>query len=347
MKISPEELLALSEKDAKHLILKYYAERESNEKPTNTTLSTVTAIRGFLANHYEHKLYFSNGTFAKPQIDKNSHNFSTKDLKNIFAIANTTEKAYLSLGISMGWEISGILGLEREKVKGLVSQAKANGKEHIFFLDTRRKSQEPRLGIINALAVEWVSKYLENSAPSKKLFPITQQGLNKVLKRLVKEAHIETVGRIHYHRLRAWLESTLLHAGFNSNCVDFIQGHSLGTVKRTYYTEMQQQIEEKYSQVYNEFLNIVNGNNGETKKKVEALSNTTEQLIQLLAEKDKVIEELKAKLAQNNDITKILAKKEAIRIKFRRERHRKFGKSLGKSETVDEDEAILTKFIEG
>lgn len=282
-KLEPEELLKLNEKEAKRLILKYYAERESEDKITNTTLSTVTALRGFFAYHFDHKLNFPNGTFVKVQPDVTSHNFSTNDLKMIFGISNVKERGLISLSVSMGWEISAILDLDTKKIRDLIANARANKLEHIFFEDVRHKSGETRLGIINALAIEWVSKYLETSEPTEKLFKYTKQGLNKVLKRLVRKSGIKTTGRVHFHRIRAWHESALFSCGFNSQQVDYIQGHALGAVRRTYYTELRQQIEEKYPTVYHEKLDISNGNI-QTVKKVSALEEENAKLKARIAE---------------------------------------------------------------
>ena len=56
---------------------------------------------------------------------------------------------------------------------------------------------------------------------------------------------------------------------------------------------------------------ILGNGNGEVKKKVEALSTTTEQLIKMLAEKDAKIQEQEAKIAQleskNNTMSKSLS----------------------------------------
>lgn len=289
-KTTPEQLLTLNEKDAKHLILKYYASRESDEKVTNTTLATVMALRAFFAHHFDHKLNFPNGTFVKTQPDTSSHNFSTSDFKIIFGISNVMEKALISLSASMGWEISAILALDRKKVQDLIANARANRLDHVYFENVRHKSGEPRLGIINALAIEWVNKYIESSKPTEKLFDYSEQGLNKIIKRLVRRSGIKTTGRVHFHRIRAWHENALFSAGFNSQQVDFIQGHALGTVRRTYYTEMRQQIEEKYPLVYHEKLDISNGNGTETKRRVSSLEESVK-------EKDARIKELEAQIA--------------------------------------------------
>jgi len=304
MKTTPEQLLELNEKDAKHLIQKYYAERESNEKVTNTTLSTVTALRGFFAYHFDHKLNFPNGTFAKVQPDTSSHNFSTSDLKLVFGVSSVKEKAIISLSCSTGLEISAILGLEWKKIKELIAKAKEEHKEHIFFLAVRHKSGEPRLIIINALAIEWVSRYLESAKPTEKLFDYTEQGLNKILKRLVKKSGIKTTGRIHAHIIRKWTENQLFACGFNAQLVDFIQGHALGAVRRTYYTELQQQIEEKYPLVFHEKLDISNGNGTETKRRVSSLEES-------IKEKDARIKELEAQVqtlsSEKNTMQKSIA----------------------------------------
>jgi integrase len=299
---TPEDLLKLTEQEAKDMIRRYYATNErADKKKLNTILQTTTVLRAFFALHFGHRLYFPQGTFSKPQIDTDSHDFSTKDLKAMFLIADVEEKAILTMTVSLGWEISALLDLDRVKIEALIAKAKEEKEETIFFEDIRHKSQEPRLGIINALAQEWVSKYLETSPKSDKVFTFTEQGLNKILKRLTKESGIQTTGRVHFHRLRAWHESALYGAGFNAQQVDFIQGHALGNVRRTYYKELQNQIMAKYPLVYHEHLDISNGNgNGEqTKKRVSALEEENTALKEELQKANEEIATLKGENEQN------------------------------------------------
>jgi chromosome segregation ATPase len=73
--------------------------------------------------------------------------------------------------------------------------------------------------------------------------------------------------------------------------VDYIQGHALGAVRRTYYTELRNQIEEKYPVVYHEKLDISNGNGTETKRRVSGLEEENKRLKEEIAK-------LQAQIAQ-------------------------------------------------
>jgi integrase len=333
MKMNPETLAEMDDIKAQDMLEQYFATREREEKPTNTTMSTITAIRAFWSRtHGNKKLAFERGTFAPPQIGTHSYDFQRTDLKNIFAIANTTEKAIISSAVSLGWEISSFLDLDRDKIKTLIAQAKANKEETVFFEDIRHKRKEHRLGIINPLAIEWLSKYLESAEPNEKLFSYSEQGLNKIVKRLVKEAHIETGKlRVHFHRLRAWHESALFGAGFNAQQVDFIQGHALGAVRATYYKELRQQIEEKYPTVYHEKLDISNGNGTVIKAKVGELELRALQAEEENAKLKARIAELETEKSTSDNVLKILAKR----------------MSMSKGVTESEDDIALQKFIQG
>jgi len=94
----------------------------------------------------------------------------------------------------------------------------------------------------------------------------------------------------------------LSRAGLNSFQISYIMGHSLPSRDRAYLPNLRQEIEALYPTAYENQLCIVNGSNGSTKKKIEALSTTTDSLVQMLAEKDSIIRGLQAQLAENTTV---------------------------------------------
>jgi len=292
----------LSPIEIKHLLLQYY-NNNVDKMPRNTRLAVVCAVRSFCNSDLMQKpLKFKRGQLGKPEHDKNSHNFTTEELKQMFLVGDTFEKAFLATAVSCGYEISSFLKLKREKIKALIDQAKANNENFVYFEDERGKEEEPRLLVLNPLAIEWINKFLEVNKDkqfSESLFAITKNTVPHILQRLVKQAGIKPTGKLRFHRLRAWVEQALSRADLNKFEIDYIMGHALDSVNRAYLLSLKTNIEQKYPYAYDHFLNITNGNgNGvETKRRVLALEEQ-------LKEKDAKITELEARLKSTDSENK-------------------------------------------
>lgn len=264
--ITPESFVKMEVKEIKHMLLVYHAEQKKIGVPQNTVLSTITAVRSFCTN-LEKQIKFKRGQIGKVTIDVNSHSFTTQDLKGMFEIGDTTQKAIIATAVSLGWEISGFISLKLRKIRGLIEHAKANGEEYVFFDDVRSKTEEPRLGVLNPLAIQWIGKYLEVTKPSESglLFDYTQDGINKMIVALSTRSGMKASGRVHFHRIRAWLMSQLSRAGFNEFEIKYVVGKAIPVTDATYLTTLKTAISEKYPRIYSDYLCIANGN-GVTKK---------------------------------------------------------------------------------
>jgi hypothetical protein len=252
-------------KEIKHLLMQYQSEQQRTNVPQNSILAVITSVRSF-ATSLDKPIKFRKGQLGKLQADTSSHVFSNGDLRTIFEVGNTTEKAIVATSASLGWEISAFLELERDKVARLIAHAKANGEEFVFFEDIRTKTGVNRLAVLNPLAIEWLSKYLETAKfETDKLFDFTSDGINKMLNRLAQTSGLKTTGGVRYHNIRKWLMSRLSRAGFNEFQIKFIIGHSIPLQDRTYLQTLKEEIEEKYPKVWNEYLNIYPKINSEAK----------------------------------------------------------------------------------
>jgi site-specific recombinase XerD len=306
-----EEFSKLSNKEMKHLVLEYRAKSEKEGMPQNTILSRICSVRSFCA-YIEKPLVFKQNQLGKVQADTDSHIFSNGDLKGLFEIGNTFEKALIASSVSLGWEISSVLNLERDKVRAKIEHAKQNSETFIFFEDTRNKTGESRFAVLNPLAIEWLTKYFEVSDEEIKkrrenrndkkftegktekdlkiydegtenmercLFPISEDGVNKMLKRLASASGLKLTGSIRFHNIRKWLMSRLSRCGFNEFQIKYVMGKAIGVSDRTYLQTLQTDIEEKYPRIYNEYLNIVpTVSLAEKSKELEQLQKEISQL---------------------------------------------------------------------
>ena len=285
-----EDFLELSTKEQRHLCLLY--QNENIESLNHNTINaTLTAVSSLL-DHLDRPINWKRSRI-KSRPDLSSHVFSNGDLSKMFAVGNTKEKALLALATSLGWEISSILRLNRKALHDMIDRAKANDQRFIYFRNIRRKTGALRLGVLNPLAIEWVDKWLRESEgyrPRKRdpkreskvnviseVFDLTALGVNKMLKRLARDAQIKTVGRIHFHKIRGWVMSGLSRAGFNEFQIKFVMGKSIPLSDSTYLTSLQQEVEERYPQAFETNLNL---NPSVSPKTMITLTGEIEQLKQ-------------------------------------------------------------------
>ena len=187
----------------------------------------------------------------------------------MFNTADTKGKALLALGCSLGWEISAVLELERTFMQNLIAKAKSEKAEYYYFKTIRQKTGAPRLGVLNPLAILWVGRYLEETkdkAPRKRrsagfnpvgsLFDIHPVTVNNYLRAVAGEARIVVTGRVHWHKIRGWVMSTLSRSGLNEFQIKYIVGKSIPLSDSTYLQSLRLEIEERYPQAYELYLNI-------------------------------------------------------------------------------------------
>ncbi|MCW4000828.1 MAG: hypothetical protein NWE93_11365 [Candidatus Bathyarchaeota archaeon] len=310
-----ETYLSKPNKDKRHLALIY---QNTFTGPDNTACGVLTALSSFLTYldqpiNWQHKR-------KKIQPDTTSHEFTTDDFTRMFNAADTKGKALLALGTSLGWEIGATLELEREFMKSLIAKARSEKREYYYFKTFRQKTGAPRLGVLNPLAIQWVGKYLDETEGKRlrrrtgkeacnqisNIFDIRTTSINKYLKRIAGEARIVTTGRVHWHKIRGWVMSTLSRAGLNEFQIKYIVGKTIPVSDSTYLQSLMLEIEERYPQAYELYLNIG----------AAVSSKTVKKLILDREQKDRKLEELQARLntleAAKPTLEALLRKVEAL-----------------------------------
>ena len=263
------EFLSLSPEEKRHVALQFQNEVLGSEGRKNNTISSILGALNSFLDTCEMKINFK-GKMVRRQIDLDSHNFSNGDLTKMFDLGNTKEKALLSLAVSLGWEVSAVLGLPRKQLENYIDRAKSEKKQFVYFMSQRQKTGALRLGVLNPLALEWCEKWLNQSEkfiPRRRkvdkqirvvseVFDITEVGANIMLRRLAKEAHLALTGRVHFHKLRSWVISGLSRAGFNEFQIKFCVGKAIPSSDLTYLYGLQEQIEARYPTAFEEHLNL-------------------------------------------------------------------------------------------
>jgi integrase len=289
-----ETFLALDAKAMRHEALRFQsflAERTTKRNglmTANSIISALTALGSFCT--FNDKTLNLRGKRLRTRIDLSSHAFTNGELTRMFDVAGVEEKAILATFCSLGWEVSSLLQLGRLFVESLLKQAKDEKKDFIYFQSQRPKTGALRLGVLNPLAIEWLGKWLEQST-SQRLFRFTtKEGVNAMIKRLAREAHIAKTGRIHTHLIRKWVMSGLSRAGFNEFQIKYLLGKAIPLSDLTYLQTLQQEIETKYPKAY-EYVNIKPAKvvTVVDENLIQQLRNQIDALNMQLAERDKMI----------------------------------------------------------
>lgn len=306
--LKPKDLQEMPVEDIKKIVLEFQRDRKKNGGNDNGTLSTLTAVRSYLVG-LNKQLKFRKGQIVKTKADTDSHVFTNGDLKALWDVGGTFEKALLATAISEGWEVSSFLEQSKTKTEKRLAHAIQNNQKYIFFMDTREKTKEQRYCVLNPLAIECLTKYLEtweakpltikngivvkdkdgNVVMDDRLFPITQDGVQKMLYRLAKDANLKTTGSLRFHNIRKWLMSRLSRCGFNEFQIKYIMGKSISVSDATYLQTLQTEVEEKYPVVYNDYLNI-NPTTANTSKELKKQSDDIKSLTNLIASMQKTID---------------------------------------------------------
>lgn len=209
-------------RDVHNQVMQYYHFLEGKDYKLNYVRSECS---GILAFHHQNTTQIEDVTkdFAPPQLPTNEYWFSQDDLRKIYHLSDAKGKCLISLAISYGQGAKEFLALECEKLKQLIDEAKDKNLDFIMWISEARAktSIQPR-SFLTTEAIESVDAYLEllenkfgelpkylwcNSEPDKH---ITNEGLNKRLKRLVEKANIKTYDKqVRFHGLRKFTFSRL------------------------------------------------------------------------------------------------------------------------------------------
>jgi len=314
-----ETFLALDAKAMRHEALKFQsflAERTTKRNglmTANSIISALTALGSFCT--FNDKKLNLRGKRLRTRIDLTSHVFTNGELSRLFDIGTTEEKAILATFCSLGWEVSSLLELKRPFIESKINQAKEEGKDFTYFQSQRPKTGALRLGVLNPLAIEWLSKHLQQSSGDRLFRYTTKEGVNAMIKRLAREAHITKTGRIHTHLIRKWVMSGLSRAGFNEFQIKYLLGKTIPLSDMTYLQTLQQEIETKYPKAY-EYVNI---------KPARVVTVVDEAKIR---QQNEEIEDIKAKMAQKEtELAQFKVRTEQVEASGEKERYA-MGKAL-------------------
>ncbi len=245
-----------------------YKTPSGKQLKNNSARQIITSVRAFYSSQKE-PIRGLKGKIIDTEMAKGEHTFSIEDLRAMFAVGDLRDKAILATGVSLGWEISAILDLDRDYIEKLVLRAKSQNIEFIGFDWQRVKTGASQFGILNPMALFSLEQYLaklnKETPNQKKLFNLTEPAINSILKKLASDANLALIGTIRYHLLRKFLMNSLSDAGLNAFEIKLILGKTIPISDQTYLQTLKKSSLEKYKVAYPTHLSLTQNINGNAK----------------------------------------------------------------------------------
>lgn len=302
----------MSPKEARTYALRY--QNENTDLSNNTLLGRLTAVASFM-EYYDKPIKWKRGTRLTPRPDTKSHIYTNGDLSKMFEVADTRDKAILALASSLGWEISGFVDFKRKTLRKLIDRAKETEEQFVYFKDIRQKTGQPRMGVLNPLALEWCDKWLKLSEemPGRgreprtvnpvtltakrrisDIFDLTGNGIHYAMRTLAKKANIKLTGKTRFHNIRKWVMSGLSRSGFNEFQIKYVLGKAIPMSDQVYLHTLEQEIRERYPEAYDNYLNLSITITKNVKKKIEDENKRLEEkFLEMEIENIKTKDEIK------------------------------------------------------
>ena len=226
----------------------------------NSIRSYVNSVRAFFTNQC---VGIKVTNLPKSRKAVGEHPFSIEDLRKMFEVGDTRDKALLSTSVSLGWDPDSVQHLPRKMISDYIKRARSKKERFVRFDWYREKEETEMLGCLTPEAIDWIEKYLEKTKNvetpwlfpnSSGKHPISQDTINDIIKRLVAEANIKTVGKIRFYGVsRKFLIPTLVSAGLSEWEVKLIVGKTIPTTDSTYLEGLKPSAFKKYCQAYPKF----------------------------------------------------------------------------------------------
>lgn len=282
------------QRDRKNEIEAFYNYLKERGYAINYCRTIPLGILSFYSRHAE---TIREGTkcFDAVQIPENEYIFTQEVLRKAFYYADLEGQTLLSVAVCLGYSSADFLELECEKLKNLVQEAKDKGLDFIQFVGKSRAktSVQPR-SHLTPEAIQCLSDYLpllekkHNGKLPKYLWcngregsHITNEGLNKKLKRIIRKASIETYGKqVKFHCVgRKFLYSKL--QAKNRDIAKVITAKKVSASDITYIPDLNAECQRVFKETYKEIA--LNGDlTGKTKQRqaehIEKLKQAIGQL---------------------------------------------------------------------
>lgn len=279
-------------RDVRTKVLEFYDYLKAHGYAINYCRSETLGILAFYSEHCE-TVKDVTKNFDAVQIPENEYAFTQDDLRKIYFYANAEDKALISLAVSLGYSAIDFLELEAKRIKDLIAEAKEKHLDIIGFIGKSRAktSVQPR-SYLTPETIDALSDYIAVLEKKHGKLPkylwcnhqidkhITNEGLNKKLKRLVEKANINTYGKqVKFHCIRKFLYQRL--QAKNRDIAKVIIAKKVSVSDITYIPDLDKECERVFRETYKEIS--LNGDiTGKTKREqsetIDTLRNEINEL---------------------------------------------------------------------
>jgi integrase len=217
---------------------------ETTNKPLSesSALAVTTAIRSFFAYH-RYSLEIRKDALPSSEKVKRTykdHRFDIYQLRELFKRGNLQERTVLACGKDLWLRAGDFVKLNREMIELLIKREQETAQNENRDIDViefeliSEKEKEPCSCHLSRETIQLLKDYLK-TYPKKNdhLFPITEDALNDLLRRLAKKSKITKTGRIRWHCLRKF-GITLMHGKITEPVMKYMTGKHISSDLRTY-----------------------------------------------------------------------------------------------------------------
>lgn len=252
-------------------VIAWYNELLASGLKTNSAKNLVTGVRSFFSNQIV-PLRIRKGAIASPKMATGEHEFSLDELQKMFRVGSIEDKVRLCLGLNLGWGASDFLSLKWDFIEPYLSE---DLDPPVGFWFERGKTGQPTRGHLTGECIAVLRQYRE-TAKSKRVNPLTVDGLNIWIRTLAKKANIQPRGHIRFHRLRKFLFTALLSSGMPESHAKLIIGKKVKTEDLTYIQGLAPTLKAEYAKAHRLFA--LSGFTNMDNKKVKDMKEELEEL---------------------------------------------------------------------
>lgn len=285
-----------------------YKGKTTNEPLSESSaLAVTTAIRSFFAYH-RYRLEIRKGELPSSEKVKRvyiDHKFDIYQLRELFKRGDLYERTVLACGKDLWLRSGDFVKLNRDMTEVLIkreqeqAQAENRDTDIIEFELVTEKEKEPCSCHLSRETTELLKDYLKTYPKTNgNLFPITEDALNDLLRRIARKSKITKTGRIRWHCLRKF-GITLMHGKVTEPVMKFMTGKKINSDLRTYIQNNRETF--KAFKMLEPLISLTktNGANSQLAKKLEELEKETCKRIALQKLIEKVIPKEKIAQAMN------------------------------------------------
>jgi hypothetical protein len=271
-----------------------------SKKPLSesSALSMTTAIRSFYAYHrYSLEIQKEALPSSEKVVQKyEDHAFDIYQLRSMFQQGDLRERTILACGKDLWLRVGDIISLKRDLIELAIKreyEIAENEKREpdiIEFELTTEKEKEPCNCHLSRETTELLKDYLRTYPKTNDyLFPLTEEALSDLLRRLAEKSKITLSGRVRWYCLRKF-GITLMHSRITEPVMKYMVGKHISKDLRTYIQNNKETF--KAFKMLEPLISLTktNGNGGaQLAKQLEELKTSTMKQIILMRLMEKLI----------------------------------------------------------